>query len=442
MDSEANLSDLVGSDLFSDDLSAYEPNESSSGESEDHESDEIGCVFERLPAPGEAHVARKRSMNRSSKGKGDKKRKKESSGRSTTAPRISCQKRVDQYPGEYLTVSAGKLMCEVCHVEVARKNSIVKKHVQSCRHTQAKGQRAKAKSHQQLLSRSWDKYKETHKDAVRGTGLSDAVPTDTIMRRANVVEGFLKAGIPLSKIDDVRPLLEANNARLTYSTHMASLIPFLLEKEQKALRQEIAAASHVAIIFDGSTHLGEALAVVVRLVDEKFSVHQRLVRLHILEKSLNAAQLVREVVAVVCTELQISPAKVTAMIRDGAAVNTAAVSTLKELLFPDVLDVKCFAHSLDVVGRKFELPILNQFSQWWVDLFAHSPAARLAWKARTGVAPKSFSPTRWWSRWEVLHQVLQFYGDAEPFIRECTFSPATRQHLLQIFEDEDSAVQF
>ena len=116
-------------------------------------------------------------------------------------------------------------------------------------------------------------------------------------------------------------------------------------------------------------------------MDEQFSVHQRLVRLHKLEKSLNAAQLAREVVAVVCTELQISPAKVTAMIRDGAAVNAAAVSTFKELLFPDVLDVKCFAHSLDIVGRKFEVPILNQFSQWWVNLFAHSPAARLAWKA-------------------------------------------------------------
>ena len=50
MDSEANLSNFVGSDLFSDDLSAYEPNESSSEESEDHESDEIACVFECLLA--------------------------------------------------------------------------------------------------------------------------------------------------------------------------------------------------------------------------------------------------------------------------------------------------------------------------------------------------------------------------------------------------------
>ena len=41
----------------------------------------------------------------------------------------------------------------------------------------------------------------------------------------------------------------------------------------------------------------------------------------------------------------------------------------------------------------------------------------------------------------MLHQVLQFYGDVEPFIRECTFSPATCQHILQIFEDDDAAVQ-
>ena len=60
MHSEANLSDLVGSDLFSDDSSAYEPNESSS---EEHEPDEIACVFERLPTAGEVHVARKRSMH-------------------------------------------------------------------------------------------------------------------------------------------------------------------------------------------------------------------------------------------------------------------------------------------------------------------------------------------------------------------------------------------
>ena len=53
-----------------------------------------------------------------------------------------------------------------------------------------------------------------------------------IMRRANVLEGFLKAGIPLSQIDDVRPLLEANNARLTDSTHMASLIPFFCRRKR------------------------------------------------------------------------------------------------------------------------------------------------------------------------------------------------------------------
>ena len=80
MESEADLSDLVGSDFFSDDLSAFEPNESSSEESEDHESDEIACVFERLFAAGEAYVARKRLMNRSSKGKVTKSARKKAVG--------------------------------------------------------------------------------------------------------------------------------------------------------------------------------------------------------------------------------------------------------------------------------------------------------------------------------------------------------------------------
>lgn len=77
-----------------------------------------------------------------------------------------------------------------------------------------------------------------------------------------------------------------------------------------------------------------------------------------------------------------------------------------------------------------------------MSLFSHSPAARLAWKARTGVAIKSYSPTRWWSRWEVVHQLLQFYGDLEPFLRESNTSPATRQHLLDVFADNTIAEDF
>ena len=53
-----------------------------------------------------------------------------------------------------------------------------------------------------------------------------------------------------------------------------------------------------------------------------------------------------------------------------------------------------------------------------------------------GVAPVTFSATRWWSCSEVLHQLVQFFGDVWPFLAECHFSPKTCQHLTRMLDDE------
>ena len=140
------------------------------------------------------------------------------------------------------------------------------------------------------------------------------------------------------------------------------------------------------------------------------------------------------------TELQLSAKTVIAFVRDGAAVNSAAVRSLKELLYPGALDVKCLSHTLDNVGRRFQVPLLDEFSQWWISLFAHSPAVRLEWKQRVGVSPKSFSPTRWWSRYKVVEQILQFYGDVKLFLEQCTWAAATRQRLLAIINDDHPTI--
>ena len=103
-----------------------------------------------------------------------------------------------------------------------------------------------------------------------GTGLSKAVSEEVISRRANVVESFLRAGVPFDK-NHLRPLLEANNARLTYSSHMAQLKEKILKAER-------------VLILDGSTYLGEALAIILRFIDDDFTI--QLVRFRILGKRL------------------------------------------------------------------------------------------------------------------------------------------------------------
>ena len=51
--------------------------------------------------------------------------------------------------------------------------------------------------------------------------------------RFEVVETLLKAGIPISKIDVLRPLFEKYAHSLTASTHMKYIIPSVLAREQE-----------------------------------------------------------------------------------------------------------------------------------------------------------------------------------------------------------------
>ena len=104
------------------------------------------------------------------------------------------------------------------------------------------------------------------------------------------------------------------------------------------------------------------------------------------------------------------------------------------VMYPKILDVGCFSDTLDHVGQKFSTPILARFINNWISLFSHSPRARLLWKGRTGKNPKTYSATRWWSKWEVMGDDLFLsYPDIQPFLFENEdLATATREKLLTI----------
>ncbi len=74
---------------------------------------------------------------------------------------------------------------------------------------------------------------------------------------------------------------------------------------------------------------------------------------------------------------------VLAAMHDRASVNTVAIRTLK-IVYPSMLDVGCFSHTLDLVGGKFSTTHLSEFITWWISLFSHSPKAKMLWRERTG----------------------------------------------------------
>lgn len=124
-------------------------------------------------------------------------------------------------------------------------------------------------------------------------------------------------------------------------------------------------------------------------------------------------QVARELVTALSTQYSISSTSLLAAMRDRATLNDVAVRTLK-VLYPAIIDIACFSHTLDLVGSKFVVPHLNDFMTAWISLFSHSPKAHLIWKEQTGRVILSYSPTHWWSRWELMSLLLELYGDIAP----------------------------
>ena len=105
------------------------------------------------------------------------------------------------------------------------------------------------------------------------------------------------------------------------------------------------------------SRLGEVLAVVLRFIDGGFQI-QRLVRMMFLMKSLTNEETARELISVLSVSFSIPPHLLLAAMRDGASVNNVAMRTVS-IVYPQVLDIGCASHTLDLVGGKFKTPVLS-----------------------------------------------------------------------------------
>ena len=252
-----------------------------------------------------------------------------------------------------------------------------------------------------------------------------------------VVEDFLKAGVPLYKIDKLHDLFERGGNRLTDSSHLRQYIPLILKQETQRLKEEIATRD-LGLIFDGSTRLGEAIVIIVRFVSDNWSILQRLIRLDICAKSVNAQDLAHVLNDCLSVDYQARGNSLLATMKDGASVDQAALNHIK-FVFPKMLSVVCFSHTLDNVGNHFKVPDLLSFGSLWIHLFKHSHRAKLIWQELTGRTPKSYSETRWWSKWEAFEQLLLQFGDVQQFLQEAETAKLAPQ-IRETLSDQESQI--
>ena len=87
------------------------------------------------------------------------------------------------------------------------------------------------------------------------------------------------------------------------------------------MKSEIAANNAFSAIFDGSTRLGEALAIIVRFIDQDWNIQQRLLKLEMLAKSMNAEELAQRLIQCLAVEYGMQTNHLLPAMRDGATVN-------------------------------------------------------------------------------------------------------------------------
>ena len=202
-----------------------------------------------IKEPEKAEIARTRKVQRNQAG-----RKKTVCGQKD--PKVSAYQRVRENRNEFLSVtSENMLRCDACKETISKKKSTVCKHINPVKHNDAKRAIQNSKERDQSLLTFLQRKDE--EDNPKG----ETLPEDVRLFRFDLVEAFLSAGIPLSKIDHLRSFLEKYGYRFTAHGHLSQMIQSIIEKEKEPLKTELSLVDGCSVIFDGSTRLGEALAI-------------------------------------------------------------------------------------------------------------------------------------------------------------------------------------
>ena len=197
---------------------------------------------------------------------------------------------MNQFPDQHLSVRGNMIFCNACKEVLSSKKSTLVSHCASKKHGSGKEKLKKSRLREQTIAEALSREKSQKESTL---------PLAERAYRQEVVEEFLKAGIPLNKINKLHPLLERNGYRLIGSSNLGQYISLIFKQETGRIKHEISSPGNVgmtrdvSVIFDGSTRLDEAIAIVVRFINDDWMITQRLMRIDICSKSVNSEELAR-----------------------------------------------------------------------------------------------------------------------------------------------------
>lgn len=198
------------------------------------------------------------------------------------------------------------------------------------------------------------------------------VDAPMIAYRLEILELFLKNTVPILKLDGFRETLEYGRFRLTESSHMRRYLPAILDRHLRDVVAALVDVGQVSIIFDGTSHYGEVLVVLIRYwIQAKKRFAQRLIKVRLSDFPLNGSQLGVALLEAL-QRVSVPALRVVGFIHDAASVNFAAVTQLGSMNTRNALNLCCWSHIFNRVGSRLNLPLARSFVKTSANLFRKS----------------------------------------------------------------------
>lgn len=392
----------------------------------------------RVPAAVEqAHIQRKRKVKALSEAR-KRGRRMKMGARATKEPKVDPNQRVSEFPGHSLRVSNGSLYCDACVTQVSLRKCSVNQHCQGKNHLEAivawEKRNVAAQQTIELLERQ---RKENPNE--KGGCLS----ADVQSFRFKTARTLLRCGIPFNKVEiGLASLLEHSSGhKIGHSSDLRDYIPLVWKQETELLKSELK-EEFFTVVFDGTTRIGEVMAVVVRYCTADFRIQYRLIRLSTTAKHMSGVELSGMLLRTLVQRLGENVFdSVLAAARDSCATNGVALRSMKQCAMPELTDILCFSHTLHNCAKHMQMNTLDEWLTPWFQLMAHSHRAKKLWNDLVGESPKLFSKVRWWSRMECASQIAKFFHHMDTFVQTLekeSVGDATTAALRKILSSKDA----
>ena len=166
------------------------------GDSSSSSEGQVNSILSILRGPAPSHLTLKRKVS-SIPPIGTKQCKSSTNFDPKCVKPLDC---IEQFPGEYLVVSAGKLFCSVCWEQLPSRKPVINLHIKSTKHDAGKERLLCKCQNEKTIAKAIKCYESDFHP------IDETLPESTRVYRVKVVISSLKAGIPLVKFDNLRQL--------------------------------------------------------------------------------------------------------------------------------------------------------------------------------------------------------------------------------------------